>query len=95
MTPDQIVRAWKDADYRSELSSAGATPLPPNPVGPIDLTDEAIDLAAGGDMAGTQYLESLGCCNGITQRGYCDITTAFPCTLYCFTIFWSDSAICG
>lgn len=95
MTPDQIVRAWKDADYCSELASTEHSSLPPNPVGPIDLADEAIDLAVGGDMAGTQYLESIGCCKGITQRGYCDITTAYPCTWYCFTIFWSDGSICG
>ena len=94
MTPDQIVRAWKDADYCSELASTGHSALPPHPVGPIDLADEAIDLAAGGDMAGTQYLESLGCCKGFTQRNYCDIDTFFPCTFYCFTIFFSGDGIC-
>ena len=95
MTPDQIVRAWKDPEYCSELASIDSSALPPSPVGPIDLADEAIDLAIGGQVAGTQYLESIGCCKGITQRGYCDISTAFPCTMYCFTIFWSGDSICG
>ena len=96
MTPDQIVRAWKDADYRSELASTEQATLPPNPVGPIDLADTSIDLAAGGDMAGTQYLESLGCCQGISQRGYCDITAGWPvCTFGCYTIFWTGDSICG
>ena len=92
MTPDQIVRAWKDPDYCSDLSSA----LPPNPVGPIDLADEAIDLAIGGHIAGTQYLESIGCCKGITQAGHCDITAGWPvCTVGCITIWWTGDSICG
>ena len=96
MTPDQIVRAWKDADYCSELASTHDSPLPPNPAGSIDLADEAIDLAAGGDMAGTEYLESLGCCKGISQRTFCDITAGWPfCTMGCITIAWSGDSICG
>ena len=94
MTPDQIVRAWKDAHYCSDLATNHAA-LPPNPVGPIDLTDEAIDLAAGGDIAGTEYLESLGCCNGITERTHCDITAGYICTTTCFTIFFTADSICG
>lgn len=95
MTPDQIVRAWKDADYCSELAPTEQASLPPSPIGPIELADQAIDLAAGGDMAGTEFLESLGCCKGITQRTYCDFNSAYPCTMFCFTIFWSGDSICG
>ena len=46
MTPDQIVRAWKDADFSAALGDASA--LPPNPVGAIELPDNEIGLAAGG-----------------------------------------------
>jgi len=93
MTPDQIVRAWKDADYGT--ASCDASTLPPNPVGAIELSDDEIGLAAGGMVAGTQYLESMGCCKGITQSGYCDLTDGYPyCTTYCITIILTGASLC-
>ena len=41
MSPDQIVRAWKDADYGACLGPDAGTSLPANPVGPIELADAA------------------------------------------------------
>ena len=95
MTPDQIVRAWKDADYCSDLASTEQSALPANPVGPLHLDDAAIDLAIGGHVAGTEYLESIGCCKGITQRTYCDITAGYICTTSCFTIIFTGDSVCG
>ena len=93
MTPDQIVRAWKDADYGATLGDASM--LPPSPVGAIELTDEALGLAAGGDINGTQYLETLGCCKGLTQVGFCDLTAGYPyCTCFCISIIMTGGAIC-
>lgn len=93
MTPDQIIRAWKDADYGAAMAESGL--LPPNPVGPIDLTDDAAGLAAGGMINGTQYLETLGCCKGITESGKCDITWGYPyCTSFCITIILTGASIC-
>ena len=91
MTPDQIVRVWKDADYGATLSLGEASLVPAHPVGGIELTDDVLGLAAGGAIANTEYLESLGCCKGFTQAGYCDITGggAFACTMLCFTIYFS------
>ena len=92
MTPDQIVRAWKDADYGAALSTDELSMVPAHPIGAIELTDDALGLAAGGAMVGgTHYLESLGCCKGFTQSGYCDITGGgyFGCTMLCFTIYMS------
>ena len=96
MTPDQIVRAWKDADFNSSLTPDEAASVPPIPVGAMDLADDAIDLAAGGMVAGTQYLETIGCCKGFTQAGKCDFTIGYPyCTCQCITIFWTGDSICG
>jgi mersacidin/lichenicidin family type 2 lantibiotic len=90
MTPDQIVRAWKDADYGATLPQDEAAVLPPSPVGAIDFGGDALDLAAGGHIAGTQYLETLGCCHGFTERGYCDFTAGYPyCSGFCITIWLS------
>jgi mersacidin/lichenicidin family type 2 lantibiotic len=92
MTPAQIVRAWKDADFGATLD---ASTLPPNPAGAIELADDAIGLAAGGEMAGTQYIETLGCCKGITEAGKCDLTVGYPwCTMYCVTIFLTGATLC-
>jgi len=93
MTPDQIVRAWKDADFSATLDDASL--VPPNPVGAIDLADDEIGLAAGGAVNGTQYLETLGCCKGITELGKCDLTLGFPyCTGFCFTIVFTGASYC-
>jgi mersacidin/lichenicidin family type 2 lantibiotic len=43
-----VVRAWKDEEYRSSLTEAQRAQLPENPAGMIDLTDEAINEVVGG-----------------------------------------------
>ena len=95
MSPDQIVRAWKDADYSACLTPEAAAALPANPVGRIDLSDAALDVA-GGDMAiRTEYVETLGCCEGFTQAGKCDFTVGIRyCTELCITIFYSHWSWC-
>ena len=94
MSPDEIVRAWKDADHGACRVSEGAA-VPQHPVGPIDIADSALDLA-GGSVASTEYLETLGCCQGFTQAGRCDVTAGYPiCTMFCFTIFLTEKSLCG
>src|SRR5687768_16183042 len=55
MSPDQIVRAWKDADYGACLPAAS---VPVHPVGPIDIADSALDVA-GASAYATEYVETL------------------------------------
>ena len=43
-----VVRAWKDEEYRSSLTEVQRAQLPENPAGMIDLTDEAISGVVGG-----------------------------------------------
>jgi mersacidin/lichenicidin family type 2 lantibiotic len=45
--PD-IIRAWKDEDYRLSLSEAERTALPAHPAGLIELVDSDLDAVAGG-----------------------------------------------
>lgn len=91
MTSHQIVRAWKDADYGATLSLSEASSVPAHPVGGIQLADAELGLVAGGYEEGTQWLETLGCCKGITEYGKCDLTAgpAGGCTMWCFTIIWT------
>ena len=43
-----IVRAWKDEEYRLSLSEAELASLPENPAGIMELADSELDAAAGG-----------------------------------------------
>jgi mersacidin/lichenicidin family type 2 lantibiotic len=48
MSPLDIIRAWKDEEYRRSLSEAKRALLPAHPAGFIELTDTELDVAAGG-----------------------------------------------
>lgn len=48
MSGNEIIRSWKDEEYRLSMGSAQRSLLPANPAGLIELTDEALDdLIAG------------------------------------------------
>lgn len=49
MKKEEIIRAWKDADFRTELSADERALLPENPAGLVELTDEALEDVVGGD----------------------------------------------
>ncbi len=48
MSTQDIIRAWKDADYNASLSDAQRAALPDNPAGPSELTDADLAETAGG-----------------------------------------------
>lgn len=50
MSHKNIIRAWKDEEFRNSLSDEERALLPTNPAGLLELTDEALDdlLANGG-----------------------------------------------
>ena len=41
-----IIRAWKDEEFRSQLSDADKDLIPANPAGLLELTDEALESGA-------------------------------------------------
>jgi mersacidin/lichenicidin family type 2 lantibiotic len=43
MSHRDIIRAWKDAEFRSSLSEAERAMLPANPAGAIELADSELD----------------------------------------------------
>jgi mersacidin/lichenicidin family type 2 lantibiotic len=49
-----IIRAWKDPNYRNSLSEAERAALPPNPAGAIELSDADLSTVAGG-IANTEH----------------------------------------
>ena len=48
MSIEKIIKAWKDEEYRNNLTAAERAQLPENPAGLIELTDADLDQAAGG-----------------------------------------------
>jgi mersacidin/lichenicidin family type 2 lantibiotic len=48
MSNINIIRAWKDANYRNSLSEAERAALPANPAGFIELTDAELNGVSGG-----------------------------------------------
>ena len=48
MSSLDIIRAWKDEDYRLGLTDAQRAMLPDSPVGLIELSDADMGLLAGG-----------------------------------------------
>lgn len=60
-----IVRAWKDPEYRAGLSEEQLADLPSHPCGVVELGDEVLAHIAG---ARTEGLYTIGCCGGFTAR---------------------------
>lgn len=70
MSKVDIVRAWKDAEYRCSLSAEELAHLPEHPAGAIELADEDLREAVG----------------GTTDTAECLMTHTQPCTVdffYC------------
>lgn len=47
MSPRDIIRAWKDEDYRDGLSEAERAALPEHPAGAAELTDDDLRGVTG------------------------------------------------
>jgi len=47
MKSEEIVRSWKDEDYRVSLGDAGQAHLPDHPAGLIELTDAELNGVDG------------------------------------------------
>lgn len=82
-----IIRAWKDDEYRLSLSDEERRNLPANPVGEIELTDADLELVYGGhdkDSRGRGG-NSNGCnsnhCSGICVSGNCH--SIIGCSIDC------------
>lgn len=73
MDREQIIRAWKDEEYRSALGEGESALVPENPAGIVDLSDDSL-----GDVGG----HTLGwVCTAISV--VTAITTALPCAPAC------------
>jgi mersacidin/lichenicidin family type 2 lantibiotic len=67
MSRSQIIRAWKDQEFRRSLSNAERVLLPGHPAGSVeDLSDAELGLVVGGvvnHVTNRQFTSAL-MCNG-------------------------------
>ena len=77
MSNIDIVRAWKDEDYRASLSEAEQAMLPENPAGLVELADEDMSSMAGGAaLACTTDPHTETCAKCCPQQASIDISLA-------------------
>ncbi|GKQ36403.1 mersacidin/lichenicidin family type 2 lantibiotic [Streptomyces sp. A012304] len=85
MNNDDIVRAWKDEDFRDHLSDAELSFLPEHPAGSVELPDAVLSKAVGG---ATEQYGTMGCCGGVTSN--CTNVSTESCsscdTVWCCTV---------
>ncbi len=62
MSKVDIIRAWKDEEYRSSLSEAERAKLPEHPAGVIELTDVELERVAGGEKTPRRRAKSKRNC---------------------------------
>ena len=75
MNKENVIRAWKDKDFRNSLTEDELNSLPSNPAGMIDISDMELEMASGGNVASTEHFSTLGCCNGYTSEPrFCNTT---------------------
>jgi len=72
MSKLDIIRAWKDEEYRESLSAADRAQLPLNPAGIIELTDRDLSHAEGGEISLNGICDTYVFCSYIT---FCPIIT--------------------
>jgi mersacidin/lichenicidin family type 2 lantibiotic len=61
-----VIRAWKDEEYRQTLDAGDLADLPDNPVGLVELSDADLDLVVGG-------LYTAGCGCGAQPSHHCQV----------------------
>lgn len=71
MNKETIIRAWKDADFRSSLTAGELAALPPSPAGAVALDEVDLDQVGGASPTWYIVVLSLGCCDGMTGSMAC------------------------
>lgn len=79
MSKTDVIRAWKDEDYRSSLSDAQRAELPDNPAGLIELSESDLAGAAGGTIL--TFLTLIIC--PTVDPVYCSQITVCASINYC------------
>jgi mersacidin/lichenicidin family type 2 lantibiotic len=55
LSVNEIIRAWKDKNFRDSLSDKQRAQLPANPAGLVEIEDEQLTQVAGGNLINSRY----------------------------------------
>lgn len=89
MSESDIVRAWKDEQYRNSLSANQQAEVPGHPAGEVELDDDELKEVDG---AGSNPGLTAGCCqqsvnDPTCQWGWCIGSIAFTgTTIVCISV---------
>ncbi len=61
MSKVDVIRAWKDEEYRASLTEAERAQLPAHPAGLIELDDEQMRAVVGAGTASTCQRQHCTC----------------------------------
>jgi mersacidin/lichenicidin family type 2 lantibiotic len=82
-----IIRAWKDEEYRLGLTPTEMEAIPVHPAGLVELVDGDLFLIAGSKDAvpdATARILTMGCCAGFTvDPSACGLCTWYTCRFPC------------
>ena len=67
LSNDDIIRAWKDEEFRRSLTAEQAAQLPDHPSGTIEMSKGAFDKAQSAAI----YTRGWGCQNKTYHGGHC------------------------
>lgn len=67
LTPQEIIRAWKDEEFRNSLTSEQLAALPPAPSELAELSDAELEEVAGG-LAPEDWCICTNSCSLTLQR---------------------------
>ena len=70
-----LIRAWKDAEYRASLSDAERAALPAHPAGLVELPDEDLATVAGGRSSSLFNGTCGHICRILTPKYDCRVTS--------------------
>ena len=70
MSVIDVIRAWRDPEYRSTLSIDQLAALPAHPAGLVELSDDELASASGLDSLDTVAITILSPCTDWTWRNH-------------------------
>jgi len=71
MNSHDVIRAWKDPEYRENLSAEVKSHIPSSPAGLVELNEADLEAVAGAaSPADTEGFLTFGCCPITTAVGF-------------------------
>jgi mersacidin/lichenicidin family type 2 lantibiotic len=79
MDPKDVIRAWKDPEFRSSLDTEAQSTLPTHPSGLMNLDDADLMNVSGGTSVATMIVSCFGSCDNTLFDGTCDLWSLGCC----------------